>query len=419
MAIQQFKTAYLQVIRRLLLFLLAAGMTAGCSKKTDPVPDPQPEGPASHTMLLYMPGRSLMTFYNNNIRGIEEAVSARALGDGRVLVCYQPTSHGQAVLFELRYDAKQKTCVREPLKEYAAFNAGSEDSVRELLLDVQQLAPARSYGLMIGCHGSAWAPSDFELSSYALLPDRVPMTRAEQRSEASETDTRAFGDTGYRLEIGELAGIVEQLPFRFNYLIFDACFMANIETLYELRHAFDYVVASPCEIMAAGFPYARAVPYLYASGRADLAAVCQEFWNFYEHDWNSVFNNLQSGCISLAVMSELEALADAAAAIQAGPQRAYEVGELQYYEGMRRHLFYDFGQYMRAICDDDTLYDRFEKQFDRAFPAASRLHTATFYSDFNSVIIPVKSYSGVSTSEPSERDPERYRETDWYRRVHK
>lgn len=72
--------------------------------------------------------------------------------------------------------------------------------------------------------------------------------------------TRSFGDKGYELNITELKEALEAQQFRFDYLIFDDCFMANIETLYDLRSVIGYIVASPCEVMGDGFPYDRIVP---------------------------------------------------------------------------------------------------------------------------------------------------------------
>lgn len=415
MAIQQFETAHLQIVRKLCCLLFAALLTVSCGKHEE---EPDPTGPAAHTFLLYMPGRSLLSYYEINIRRIERAVATGALSKGRVLVCYQPESNESATMLEIRYDRQTQTAVRETVAVYDTFEAGETASVDALFRDVQQLAPAKSYGLAIGCHGSAWLPVTSTISlplhKDEVLPVTEWMTRAENpyRTE-SGTFTRAIGDSGHRLEIGELASVAEQLPFRFDYLIFDACFMANIETLYDLRDAFDYVIGAPCEIMASGFPYDLTIPELFVSGGPDLPQVCYGFWDYY---MNAA--SYRSGCISLAVMGELEALADRVADIQAGPLRGYLLDELQYYEGCSTHLFYDFGQYIRAICDDAELYRRFEEQLDRAFPTGSRLNTPEFYSDYNRRMNAVTHYSGVSTSEPALRLVEQERETAWFRRTH-
>lgn len=422
MAIQQSETAYVQITRRLLCLLGCLLLAVGCKKHTipEPEPEPTPSGPAEHALLLYMPGQSLRSYYNSNIRNIEQAVTAQTPGNNRILVCYQPRNHTSALLLELRYDARTQQCVRDTLRVYEEFYPEKTASVDALFRDAQQLAPANSYGLMIGCHGTAWVPPGITLS-LPQIPGATPfpglLTRADEEEYAM--NTRSFGDSGHQLAISDFAEVVRGLPYRFDYLIFDGCFMANIEMLYDLRDAFDYVVASPCEIMAAGFPYDRIIPDIFAASGPDLPAVCRDFWSFYMNDWNTVPNNAQSACISLAVMDELEALAACVADIQAGPLREYDPAYVQFYESMPNHLFYDLGHYLASICDDATLLARFDAQLDRAFPETSRLYTPRFYSAFSGgYFVSVEFYTGVSTSEPSNRYQTMEAETAWYRRTH-
>ncbi len=389
------------------LLLTALLFFTACSK--DEIPEPS--GPVGHTMLLYMPGQSLMKYYERNIEGVERAVAAGAVRNGRMLVCYQPESHDRATLLEICYDARQQKAVRKVLKTYETFRAETTASVRELFADVQRFALTKSYGLAIGCHGLGWVPAGTPLPR-SYQPER-PLPGA-----LATRNTRFFGDSDHQLNIAQLADAVARLPFRFDYLIFDDCFMANIETLYDLRHSFDSIIASPCEIMGAGFPYDRVIPHLFASDGADLSGTCWEFWNFYQNDWNTIGGNAQSGCISLAVTSELDALAVAVAEIHAGPTRAYDADKLQYYEGMSIHLFYDLDDYIRAICADDNRYARFKEQLNRAFPEACRLYTPSFYSAYNHQMNEIKTYSGVTTSEPSQRYTDLHKETAWYKATH-
>lgn len=409
-------------IRLLLLLCGVALLAAGCCKKDD-TPGYNPPDMAERCVVLYMPGRSLSSFYEQNLEGIARAVSATVPGNGRMLVCWQPDNSNTARLEEIYYDSQRRRCESRTLKEYASFAAQSAGDVAMLLGDAVSAAPARHYGLIIGCHGKAWVPrTEGNLSKYTL---------GEERPQSPDEDlwlpvpgalpTRSFGDPGHELEIGELAGVLESQTVRFEYLIFDACFMANIETLYDLRNAVDYVVASPCEIMAAGFPYDRITPHLFAdeTPREALTAACREFWNFYENDWASISGNMQSGCISLAVMAELDALAAAMHDVKQATQQAVDIQTLQTYEGFTNHLFFDLRQYVEQSCTDQGLVDAFRAQFDRAFPAESRLNTAQFYSAYNGALNPVTYYSGVTVSEPSQNSKApKNAETAWYQATH-
>lgn len=381
---------------------------------------------APQTMLLYMPGRALANFYENNVKGIREAVNAFVPGDGRILVCRQSQSQSQAELFEIYYDIETQQSAAQTLKTYGQFNAADPASLRTMLTDAAALAPADRYGLIVGCHGKAWVPAkNGVMSSYALRAGDAGDDLWTPAPDALQT--RSFGDTGYEIDIQAFAEVLEALPYDLDYLVFDACFMANIETIYDLRNAAEYFVSAPCEIMSAGFPYARIVPYLFADGGTQYALqrVCEEFYRFYNDDWQSVEGNAQSGCISMTVMSEVGALVPIMQRINATPN-AYDPGELQYYEGMLTHLFYDLGDYVETICSDKTLLTEFTAQFDKAFPPACRLATPAFYSAYNPAsapgpgtgMHPVTHYSGISTSEPSAKYTDDNRRTAWYLATH-
>lgn len=412
----------IRTIRLLLLVCCTALLAAGCCKKDD-TPGYNPPATAERGVVLYMPGRSLSSFYEQNLEGIARAVSATVPGDGRMLIAWQPDNSSTARLEEIYYDTQRRRCERRTLKEYASFAAQSATDVAMLLGDAVTAAPARHYGLIIGCHGKAWVPrTEGNLSKYTYEKGQPKVPEEDLwQPVPGALPTRSFGDPGHELEIGELAGVLESQTARFEYLIFDACFMANIETLYDLRNAVDYVVASPCEIMAAGFPYDRITPHLFAdkTPREALEAACREFWNFYENDWDSISGNMQSGCISLAVMAELDALAAAMRDVKQAAQQAVDIQTLQSYEGFENHLFFDLRQYVEQSCSDQGLVDAFRAQFDRAFPAESRLNTAQFYSAYNGTLNTVTYYSGVTVSEPSQNSrATKNSETAWYQATH-
>lgn len=425
MAVQQPQTPRLQIIRRTVWLLLAIGLLASCHKE-DEGPGYNPPEIATQTMLLYMPGWELHNFYDKNVKGIREAISPAVPGQGRILVCMQPQSQDKADLFEIYYDSRTRSSATMPLKSYDAFDAADPSSVADLLSDMQELAPAEYYGLIVGCHGKAWVPAkNGILTSYSLHPGSIGDDLWTPSPGALVT--RSFGDNGHELDIPVFAEVLEALPRKLDYLIFDACFMANIETIYDLRHTATYYIAAPSEIMGAGFPYARTVPYLFADngGRYDLQRVCEEFYRFYNDDWQSVPANAQSGCISMAVLPQVGALVPIMRRINATPD-AYDPTGLQYYEGMRTHLFFDIGDYVESICSDKALLGEFSAQFDKAFPPACRLATPQFYSAYNPTAAPgpgtgmhpVTHYSGISISEPSAKYVDDNRQTAWYLDTH-
>ena len=406
----------MRLFRHTLCLLLLATLAA-CSDKE---PGYDPPATADRTVLLYMPGQSLFTYYKNNIQGIHTAVTDRALGNGRMLACWQPEKQTSAVMLEIYYDRNKRSSQTKTLKTYDDFNAGDPAKVQQLLADAAQLAPARSYGLIIGCHGKAWVPA-----SSGAIPRSLSLNTAEDdvwKRVPGAKMTRSFGDLGYELDITELAAALEAQSFRFDYLIFDDCFMANIETLYDLRHALDYIVASPCEVMGDGFPYERIIPHLFEANGvlSGLEKSCWEFWNLYENEWQNTVGREQSGCISLAVTSELDALAAEMRRVTESSKKEFDIDELQYYKGGKTKLFYDLEHYVTLSCGDLGVVDDFKAQMERAFPSSCRHHTASFYSDFGGGNHSVNYYSGVSVSEPepSQTFTKANQATNWYRDTH-
>ena len=305
-----------------------------------------------------MPGQSLIAYYENNIQGICTAVTGRALGKGRMLVCWQPDDQTSAVVQEIYYDRNKRCSEAKTLKTYDDFDAGDPAAVQQLFADAAELAPARNYGLIIGCHGKAWIPASGGVLPRSMLPA-------------------------------------------------------------DVRRAVDYIVASPCEIMAAGFPYDRIVPHLFeGNGVFDgLEKACWEFWNFYENDWDTVQRNEQSGCISLAVTAQLDALMMEMRQIK-DKKQPFDIDALQYYKGNATKLFYDLEHYVTLCCNDQGAIDSFKAQMELAFPVSCRHHTKYFYSAYDAIKHPVNYYSGVSVSEPSTVYAAENRQTNWYRDTH-
>lgn len=419
MAVQQLKAAYLQIIRVVVAALMVATVAAGCRKQSVDSGYHPPKN-AERTVVLYMPGRSLIYYFRKNVDALMRAVDASIPGNGRMIVAWQPDDLRKATLQEVYFNTASRSCEIITLKEYDSFEAADPAQVADLLADAVAAAPANRYGLLIGCHGKAWIPASSGTLPRSLM--KTPAADDVWTPAPGALPTRSFGDTGHELDIAQLAQVLEAQSVRFDYLVFDDCFMANIETLYDLRHAVDYIVASPCEIMAAGFPYDRVLPYLFNGDtpREQLAEACREFWNFYQNDWNTIVGNQQSGCISLTVTAELDALAEAMRRVNQAPGSSFELTQFQSYKGGVTKLFYDLGQYVEMSCADAGVAADFDAALERAVPSDCRLHTPNFYSAYNSALNPITYYSGITTSQPETAEPfaTDCRQTAWYLNTH-
>ena len=81
-----------------------------------------------------------------------------------------------------------------------------------------------------------------------------------------------------------LKDLAAAIPYRLDYLLFDACLMATVEVAWELRGVCRYLAVAPCEIPAAGFNYRTMAEHLLQPEVPDLKAVCEDYFARYEKD---------------------------------------------------------------------------------------------------------------------------------------
>lgn len=410
--------------------LLVALLTLSACQESDPEPTPQwPPRPkpevAEQSLLFYFSGRSLLSYFRDvNIPEIRSAIDKHILYDSRLLVYIQPSTQ-RSLLIEYSFDYQTQASRADTLRTYEGRSSIDKEHILEVLSDLQSLAPAKRYAMVMGSHGGGWVPkeyrnlraneSDNESDIWTLEPEAREPANWLYKSPGAEA-TRWYGEhDNQTTDIATWAAAFAESPIRMEYLIFDACFMSNIEALYELRNAARYIVASPCEIMGRGISYATALPPLFTQeGRGyDLEKFCHAFHDFY----STTTDTRQSGCIALTKCAELEALAEATRIALKEINPELNPSLLQVYEGLMRPLFYDFRQYVEAASTDAAALAAFEEQFDRTFPEEYRLHTPEFYSGYNGGMNPITYYSGVSTSQPSNKFPNAWKECEWAKRI--
>ncbi|MEG1644813.1 MAG: clostripain-related cysteine peptidase [Alistipes sp.] len=411
--------------------LIMTLLLCSCDKDTPEQPHypPRPHPAiADQTLMVYLSGQDLIGFFRANVQSMQQVVNNYMLKDSRLLVFSQPTQK-ESLVVEYSFDYNSQRCVADTLLCYSYFCSTTSDGIQRILSAMANVAPAKQYGLIMGSHATAWVPSHFEF----LAPNAVGKSSSTdniwQKAEGADV-TRWFGlDQDQRTDITALAKGIADSKISFEYLIFDACFMSNIETLYDLRHSAKQIVASPCEVMGKGFPYERILPYLLTEeGRSyDLQQVCYNFYDYYAHTTET----RQSGCIALTNCAEIDALAATMRQINSTASTACDYKILQKYDGLHQYdwdqgiytdrpLFFDLGDYVRALTPAPAALQAFEAQFEATFPKESRLYTPSFYSAFDNAEHPINSYSGVSISTPTPNveHAAANKETAWYKATH-
>lgn len=361
-------------IRYVLLFALLA--LAGCTKDGEDPRYPH----SSRVVLVYMAGdNSLGGYVQDNLDAMMRGMASAPSGSRTI--AYVDTPSGNPRLVEVTASGTETLHIWPGLQ-----NSASAATVREVIGRVRTLAPADRYGLVLWSHGLAWMPSwatGYLTRSKARMAEPWPQTKHEEMLPASfasaappdsvpvsvtitgsaPTDrpfqafpaptswppTKWFGqDTGESpagyLDVEQLS---EAIPSGvFDWILFDACFMASAETLYALRDKAERIVCSPAEVIADGFPYAEIMAELLRP-EPDLRAVCESYYLHYARHAQSSY---RSATVSLIETSQLEALAGATAsvlgaALTADPEvlSDMDLSRLQPLDRYRRHFLFDAG----------------------------------------------------------------------------
>lgn len=335
---------------------------------------------SSRVVLVYMAGdNSLGGYVRDNLDAMTRGMASAPSGSRTI--AYVDTPGENPRLVEVTASGT-KTLHTWP----SPHNSASVATVREVVSLVRTLAPADRYGLVLWSHGLAWMPSwatGYLTRSKARMAESWPQTKHEEMLPASFASatppdsvpvsvtitgpasadrpiptasvptswpaTKWFGqDTGESpagyLDTEQLS---EAIPSGvFDWILFDACFMASAETLYALRDKADRIVCSPAEVIADGFPYGEIMAELLRP-EPDLRAVCESYYLHYAQHAQSSY---RSATVSLVETSQLEALAAATAsvlrtALAADPEAlaGMDLNRLQPLDRYRRHFLFDMG----------------------------------------------------------------------------
>lgn len=369
---------------------------------------------ARQTLLMFICGQDLYSYYKENLAGVARALSQNILPLGRILAFTQPTGSGGYVV-EYRYDELANACRRDTLIRYTGLGPTTEpETMSRILCDMIAAAPAERYALQFGSHAKGWLPASIEKSSTGL--SSAGLRDDLWRKMPGAPETRWFGlDRGRYMDIAEMVEALDATGMHFDYLLFDACFMSSVEALYDLRRTADYIVGSPFEVMAHGFPYDTVIPALFTDDGAgyDLTEACRRIYAYYSEEAST-----RSAGTAVTVCAELDALAAALRAIHAGPVREVDTADLQYYDGMKVHQFYDLEEYVLLTTASTALGEAFVRQMERCFPPSARFHTEQFFSAYNYRMNDIHTYSGVSTYGPAPTYRDAWQLTAWYAATH-
>ena len=389
-----------------------------------------PDSVNKQTILVFYPwtgsksSTGLLGYLQNNIDSIcDGIIDRKGLNNSRVLV-FLSDKYNHSTLYDLQYNATTKSVDRVPLKEYEGASYASAEGIADIMNEVKTQASALNYALIVGVHGCGWTyASDWSRYPYYARPS---VTRPSDNNfsgiqfgpDPNAPLTRFFGSVSLAenaMDISTLAEGIRESGLKMQYILFDACYMSNIETAYELKDVTNYMIASGSEIMAAGLPYRSMWSYLN-SPTPNYSGIVSTSVNFYKNNSSAPFCNLAAiDC------RQVEKLASVMKDINAEYQLSASVSldSIQHLDGFRPNLFYDLETYVDSLHPSGYLLDQFKSQLKLTIKASD--HTDEAYTCiYSSDSFKIKNYCGITISDPSQHSVaiKGREKTGWWKATH-
>ena len=378
------------VVKAMLPFALAMPMFTSCGKDE---PDTPHDNPAERTILIYMVATNSLSYdATADLQEILCGYETLTHPTANILI-YKATPGNEAPqLLKVTKDDKG-TATLVTLRSYSTSGSSlSKTRIRQVISDMQSLAPAPDYGLILWSHATGWLPTG--------TPAGAPPMQ------------HAFGDDfGKSISITDLA---EALPKEtFSFIWMDCCLMGGIEVAYQFRGHCDTYISYPTEILAGGAPYDKVVPFL-AGDNFSLHDAAQATYDHYAYNSDLRY---RSCTISITDTEYLEEVAHIARLItHTGDPHVSSAG-IQTYGSLQGASFYDFTQsYTMMSGTNEALAEDLKTAMSKA--VTLKLATPRFLG----ITIDPAHFSGLSchllSTDVKDSFEDYYKTLDWYRAVY-
>jgi Clostripain family. len=316
-------------MKHILYFILATFLFS-CGSDDDNI---TPITPPQRTIIAYLCGdNNLSSEVDMKIDALQQGMQNIGKTDNHLIV-YADYNDKMPVLMEI---TNTNIII---LEEYTEKNSASPANFRNILEKAMRDFPAQSYGLICFSHSSGWLPKG-ALSN--------PTGFFASHSSSSQFVTQSiFDDNGEEMPISDFANAIPTLlnGEKFEFIVFETCYMAGVEVAYELRNKTKYIVSTAAEMLSNGLVeiYPTQLSQLFAPV-PNLKTFAQAYFSY----WNSLSGTSRSATISLINTLEMDNLA--ATIKQIDKNQTINVDAIQHFNRNVHHLFFDLSDYIQTIA---------------------------------------------------------------------
>lgn len=376
----------------LAILLIPVFSLSSCSNDDDKVDKAEAE-----TLIFFFPYSNLESYIEGNINSLENGIVERGGMDNWRIIVFQAVTPQKANLYEITYS--DGACKEEMIEHgmLVSFNGKEKEAAKESLRKVMEAitnhAPSEKYSMVIGCHGAVWLPS-----GVTSILDLSMLYAFGTASSVYQIDNTIFAD------------VLKEKGIKLESLIFDACNMSNIETIYDFKDICKYYISSAAEVMNPGIPYNIVIGDILRHNYQNIAKKVVDYYR----------NSLPYAAMAVVDCGEIETMAGIVKAMNSTDLASNaDLNSIQRYDNMYAPIFYDFNHYFSTFCQSEALKAEFRASLARLIQYSD--NTDYIYTTFgNDNFIRIFNSCGVNTSQPTYNTKAlpMLQETAWWKATH-
>ena len=337
-------------MKRFCVLMLAGFCLASCCWFEPSVED-------KHMLFIYFAGNNGLFFEGeDDLDDIKDSWLPSIREKDKAVMVFYHFLEGVPTLSRLYKDRNGET-VEEIIQTYpTSTNSATVATLSTALADAENAWPAERQSLILWSHGSGFLPEGYYAhpqetaapGDWTLDPGPDPYAWMVKAAD----DSKSFGeDHDSEMDIKDLARALGSSK-KYEFILFDACLMANVEVAYELRNCCDYLLFSPTEILADGFPYDKMVQPIFSSNAKEaLKTIATSYMDHYR----AMTGDYRSATVTIVETAGLEALAAACKPVFQNHQDQIlmlDRSKVQPYFRFFKHWYYDLDDFVSQVATD-------------------------------------------------------------------